>query len=81
MIERYTPKLHPSGHVDMVPDPDGEFVRHADIEPPVFVAKDEAIRAVFEQMNEWTAPPLPGWVDDLRWSRESELLRAKEGEE
>ena len=29
MIQRYSIKTHPSGHVDMVPDEHGEWVRYA----------------------------------------------------
>ena len=130
MIQRYTPRVHPSGHVDMVPDPDGEFLKYADLVKAVFIVDrraidsqlrealtrirvdgrliatppklgsfpsdvtepppwdvpepqrwDEPIRDVFQSMNEWKPPRPPEWVDYLRWSRESTLPHAQEGEE
>ena len=65
MIQRYSIKTHASGHVDMVPDEHGEWVRYAEAQP----------RAVFEEMNEWKGPPEPA-----RWAN-GKLLHAQEGEE
>ena len=66
MIQRYSIKTHESGHVDMVPDPEGEWVRYMD-------ALTEKGQAILKTLcRDWT--PLNRWDNGT-------LLRAQEGEE
>ena len=66
MIQRYSIKTHPSGHVDMVPDEHGEWVRYVD-------AQVEKAQTILKALNRAAAP-----FD--RWDNGT-LLRAQEGEE
>lgn len=84
-MNRYTPKLHPSGHVDMVPDEDGAYVRFDDHESEMrtrqkwLEAKARGLGILpwelGAQPHHWDEPTRPD-----RWD-EGTLLRAQEGEE
>ena len=74
VIQRYTTKNHPSGHVDMVPDPEGEFVRYVDHEAILHDYRVILSGRTFSTPQHWDLP------EPQRW-REGTLLRAKEGEE
>ena len=74
-MNRYTPKLHPSGHVDMVPDEDGAYVRFDDHARAVHDYRVIISGRTFSTLQHWDEPTRPD-----RWN-EGTLLRAQEGEE
>lgn len=66
-IPRYTLTTHPSGHVDMVPDPKGKWVKFDDAAMEVLMVGADVERHFRS--------------DPYRWERELTLLQAKTGED